>query len=228
MSDRYSQSPAPAPMPIDHDQWLSQLQLSNFINTYYQYRDVRQIGFECESILIIGPGQGFEKLVLQWKGYRITTFDIDDKFSPDVIGSVHDLSAFADKSFDVVIASHVIEHLAEPYLDDCLAEIARVGRGALIYLPVHGRHFQLRIIPGFKGIDMSLVVDMFNYFEKPDGLVPRYMQGQHYWEAGMRGFRRKDLQRRLEKHFVIRSCYRNRDWLPSQNYVLVSRRNQGD
>jgi len=216
------QAPQPGPMPIDHKQWLSQLDLSNFVNTYYQYRDIQRVGFDCKTILIIGPGQGFEKLVLEWKGYRITTFDIDDTFKADVTGSVHDLSMFKDGSYDVVIASHVLEHLAEPYLDSCLREISRVGRSALIYLPVHGRHMQVRLIPGFKGLDLSWVLDIYNYFEKPDGVTPKYMEGQHYWEVGMRGYRVKDLKRRLGKYFQILRCYRNRDWLPSQNFVLHS------
>ena len=36
------------------------------------------------------------------------------KFKPDVVGSVHDMSMFGDLQFDVAIASHVLEHLADP------------------------------------------------------------------------------------------------------------------
>jgi hypothetical protein len=215
--------PVPAPMPVDREQWARQISLANFVNAYYQYRDIRQCDASCKSILMIGPGQGLDALILRWKGYEITTFDIDETFDPDVVGSAHDLSMFGDQSFDVVIASHVLEHLAEPYLNDCLGEIARVGRWAVVYLPVHGRHLQVRFIPGFKGIDMSFVFDLFNYFEKPDGLTPQYMEGQHYWEVGMRGFRVRELRRRFEGYFEIVDCYRNKDWLPSHNFVLRSR-----
>ena len=66
---------------------------------------------------MVGPGQRLDTQVLQWRGYEVTTFDIDETFKPDMTGSVHDLSMFTDASFDVITASRVFEHLAEHYLD---------------------------------------------------------------------------------------------------------------
>lgn len=214
--------PAPARMPVDPGQWGAQLGLSNFVNCYYQFRDLTRLG-PVKSVLVVGPGQGLDTEVLRWRGYDVTTFDIDDAYRPDHVGSVHDLSMFGEGQFDAVVASHVLEHLAEPYLDRSLSEIARVGRHALVYLPVHGRHAQIRLLPGFLGIDLSLVLDLFNPFEKPDGVTPRYMAGQHFWEVGMRGFRVRDLKRRFAARFELLDAYRNRDWLPSMNFVLRSK-----
>lgn len=216
--------PKPTLMPVDREAWAKQLHLSNFVNTYYQYRDL-QLCQECKSILIVGPGQGLDTEVLKWRGYEITTLDIDETFRPNYVGSVHEMNMFADGQFDVIIASHVLEHLAEPYLDASLSEISRVGRYAIIYLPVHGRHVQLRFIPGFKDLDISLIVDIFNYFKKPDGITPRYMANQHFWEIGMRGFRVKDMRKRMSQFFDIICVYRNRDWVPSYNFVLRSKVN---
>lgn len=213
--------PKPTHMPVDRQQWSRELHLSNFVNTYYQYRDIARLP-DCRRLLIVGPGQGLDTLVLKWRDYAVTTFDIDETFKPDHVGSVHDLSRFSDGAFDAVIASHVLEHLALPYLDKCLRELARVARYSLIYLPVHGRHVQVRLIPGFGDIDVSFTVDIFNWFAKPDGVTPKYMSGQHYWEVGMRGFRVRNLVRRFSSHFDVISVYRNRDWLPSQNFVLRS------
>jgi hypothetical protein len=130
---------------------------------------------------------------------------------------------FADRQFDVVIASHVLEHLAVAYLDRALQEIARVGRFALVYLPVAGRHAQLRLIPGFRNIDVSIVLDLFNYFSRPDGTTSRYCRGQHFWEIGRRGFSVRQVRRRLERQFEVVDAYRNRDWTPSYNFVLRAR-----
>lgn len=211
----------PSVMPVDRTEWAKQLNLSNFVNAYYQYRDLQSLE-GCRKILIVGPGQGLDTEILKWRGYEVQTFDIDETFHPDFIGSVHDLSRFADQQFDAIIASHVLEHLPVSYLDEALKEISRVGRYALIYLPVHGRHMQLRLIPGFKGIDISLIFNLFNYFRKPDGVVPRYMAGQHYWEVGMRGWRVRDVTKRMSQYFQVMSSYRNKDWLPSYNFVLKS------
>jgi len=190
-----NEEPTPSPMPVDRKEWARQLNLSNFVNSYYQYRDLQSLG-DCRKILIIGPGQGLDTEILKWRGYEVKTFDIDETFHPDFIGSVHDLSRFADMQFDAIIASHVLEHLPVAFLDAALKEMSRVGRHALIYLPVYGRHIHLRLMPGFKGIDLSFIFDIFNYFEKPNCIVPQYMAGMHYWEEGMRGWRVRDVKER--------------------------------
>jgi hypothetical protein len=209
-------------MPVDRASWVRQLSLPNFVNCYYAYRDL-QLCKELRTVLIVGPGQGLDREVLRWRGYEVTTLDIDELFKPDVVGSVHDMRVFSDQRFDAVIASHVVEHVAEPYLDIALREIARVGRYALVYLPVAGRHVQLRFAPGFKDLNLCLVLDVFNYFHRPDGVTPRYAQGQHFWEVGMRGFRLRDVRQRLARFFEIMRTYRNHDWPLSHNFVLRSK-----
>jgi SAM-dependent methyltransferase len=222
---QFDSRPAPQPtvMPVDREAWRRELHLSNFVNSYYQFRDLQRLG-PCRTVLIVGPGQGLDTHVLRWRGYDVTTFDIDTTFAPDILGSVHDMSMFHDRQFDAVIASHVLEHLPEPYLDRALAEIARVGDAALIYLPVAGRHGQLRLRPGVRNLDWSLVVDVFDYFRRPSGVEARYCQRQHYWEVGRRGFRVRDIERRLSVGFELVDSYRNRDWTPSYNFVLRTKR----
>lgn len=202
---------------------MKELNLSNFVNSYCQYRDVAKWVGERSSILIIGPGQGLDAEVLKWRGCRVTTFDIDETFNPDVVGSCHDMPMFGDPQFDVVIASHVLEHLPLPYLDQALDEIARVGRHAIFYVPVAGRHAILRFAPGFKGFDWSVIIDFFKFWERPDGVTAKYCAGQHYWEVGYRGFRVSELSARFSRVFEVLDVYRNKDWLPSQNFVLKSR-----
>jgi hypothetical protein len=223
MMTKLPEVPAPAVMPIDREAWAKELNITNFVNTYYQYRDLRRLP-AVRRILIVGPGQGLDTHVLRWREYDVTTFDIDATFAPDHIGSVHDLTMFRDGEFDAVIASHVLEHLAVPYLDSALAELARVARFALIYLPTAGRHGQARLVPGVRGWVWSLAWDWFNYAERPDGVTPRYRENQHFWEVGMRGFRVKDVKRRLQRYFDVLAAYRNPDWIYSYNFVLRARR----
>lgn len=225
MSREPENAPAPTVMPIDREAWAKDLNLSNFINSYYQYRDLFSLT-GVQRVLVVGPGQGLDTMILRWRGYEVTTLDIDETFSPDITASVHDMHMFADGQFDAVIASHVIEHQAEPYLDTSLAEIARVGRYALIYLPVAGRHFHIRFMPGVLSIDKSILFDVFNWFHKPDGVTARYCERQHFWEIGRHGWKVKDVLRRFNSHFDVLSVYRNVDWTPSQNFVLRSKRCQ--
>ncbi len=215
--------PAPTVMPVDRERWRAQIHRSNFVNSWCQYRDVQSCG-DVRRLLVVGPGQGLDTAIFRWAGYEVTTFDIDETFRPDLVGSVHDMPMFGDAQFDVVVASHVLEHMAVPYLDRALAELARVARHAVVYLPVHGRQVQLRFVPALMNLEFSFVLDVFNYLKRPDGVTPRYAEGQHFWEMGMRGFRRRDVLARFAPHFEVLRHYRNPDWPVSYNFVLRSRR----
>ena len=210
-------------MKLDRAAWVKQLHLSNFVNSYYQFRDVQSLP-NVRRLLVVGPGQGLDTAVFRWRGYEVVTFDIDATFNPDVIGSVHEMKAFAEHEFDVVIASHVVEHLPVAYLDDALRELARVARFALIYLPSSGRPIAFSFSPGFRGLRWSCVVDVYNWFREPDPDRAVFAAGEHYWEVGRRGFSRRSLARRLRGHFRILKQYRNPDWLLSVNFVLQSMR----
>lgn len=210
-------------MNLDRAAWAQELHLSNFVNSYYQYRDVQSLP-NPRRLLVVGPGQGLDTAVFRWRGYEVVTFDIDATFRPDIIGSVHQMNMFREHEFDVVIASHVLEHLPVTHLDAALGELARVARFALVYLPSTGRPMALSFSPGFRGLRWSLVVDFYNWFREPDPARPMFAAGQHYWEVGRRGFSRRSVARRLRSHFKILKQYRNRDWLLSVNFVLQSMR----
>jgi hypothetical protein len=214
--------PKPAVMPVDAESWSRELNLSNFVNSCYQFKDIQSLP-DVRRILVVGPGQGLDTAVLRWRGYEVVTFDIDTTFKPDVVGSVHDMHMFKDKQFDVAVASHVIEHLPPAYLDLGLKELARVAYFALIYVPTAGRPVELRFSPGIRGLRFSIVCNLYNWFRKPDPTKALFCAGQHYWELGRLGYSRRSLTKRLSYHFEILRQYRNRDWLFSFNFVLRSK-----
>jgi SAM-dependent methyltransferase len=208
-------------MPVDRERWKRELHLSNFVNAYYQLRDLESLA-GCRRVLMVGPGQGLGVAVLKWRGFDVTTLDVDDTFEPDVLGSVHEMDMFRTGQFDAVVVSHVLEHLPVTLLEGALSEMARVARSAIVYVPKHGVHVQARFATNYGDRTISLAVNLFNYFARTAGLTADYMGGQHYWEMGLRGFRATDLRRRFATHFRIIREYRNPDWPVSYNFVLES------
>jgi hypothetical protein len=65
--------------------------------------------------------RGFNKA--DWSEVR---FDIDPSVSPDVIGTMTDMSAVATGSVDAIFSSHNIEHLYPHEVPTALAEFCRV------------------------------------------------------------------------------------------------------
>lgn len=58
-----------------------------------------------------------------WEEVRL---DIDEAVAPDIVGSMTDLSAVADASFDALFSSHNIEHLYPHEVPVALGEFHRV------------------------------------------------------------------------------------------------------
>lgn len=212
----------PGNMPVDMEKWMAQLGKSSFLNAFYQYRDIEQLQ-PNKNVLIVGPGQGLLVEILKWKNYLVTTIDVDQKANPDLICSVHDMSIFGDMTFDVVVVSHVLEHIPPSLLESSLKEIARIGRNAIIYLPLAGKHFSLRIDFGVRNLSFNAFADFVNRFRRPNEKTPVFCENQHYWEIGVPGYSKGVIRGWLRTNFDILSEYRNSDWPVSYNFVLRSK-----
>ena len=218
-----SKVPAPTTMPVDKIKWLSELHLSNFHNAFYQYRDVRACIGNRGKILIVGPGQGLDLAVFRSQGYEVTTYDIDADFKPDHLGSVHEMDCFGDGQFDVVIASHVLEHMSHSLLEPALRELSRVARHALVYLPYAGRHIDISFTQFQSVAEHHLRINVTPFWRRPSLERPLFAGGQHFWEIGVHGCSAAAIRRQMEKHFDVLDAYQNPHWLVSMNFVLRSR-----
>lgn len=208
-------------MPVDAEEYARTISVTGFINSYYQVRDV--LSYRPRRVLIVGVGTGLEPLILRQKfGLEVTTFDVDERFRPDCVGSVHDMNGFRSGQFDVVVASHVLEHLPFRYFDTAVSELARVATHAVVYLPFGGRNLSWRFVYAQRVRKYMFGINL-PPLRRIDGESPALQAGHHYWEIGYRGFSLRSVAEILGRHFTIDTRYHNQDWTYSLNFLLTSR-----
>jgi len=126
-------------------------------------------------------------------GPRVETLDLDPDLNPDHVAPA-DAMPFADKSFDVVCAFQMLEHVPYEKSLAIFAEMSRVARkGAVISLANAATCWPYSIyIPKF-GILNILV-------PRPRVRVPQHeFDGQHYWEINKEGYPVSRVQKDLEQ-----------------------------
>jgi SAM-dependent methyltransferase len=71
-----------------------------------------------ERVLTIGAGGEVHQLLAEYsreKDFSVTSFDIDPKYQPDILGDICTFD-FGDRNYDVVVLSEVLEHVHSPHL----------------------------------------------------------------------------------------------------------------
>jgi SAM-dependent methyltransferase len=167
---------------------------------WYQIRAVMR--YKPQTVLEIGCGTGATTQMLRRLGVAVTTFDFDANLNPDIRGDVREIEALAGtRSYDLVCAFQVLEHI--PYSDfaPTLASLGRVARNnVVISLPHWGYPVELRAQFLKKRFSFSLSRKMTRPMEWQ-------FDGQHYWELGTRGHSLKQVQRRVAAELTILESY---------------------
>lgn len=157
---------------VDKQRWASM---------WHQLDEV--IKLKPQSVLEIGPGPGVFKQVAKLFDVKVETLDIDPELHPDHIGVATALP-FAGKSYDVVCAFQMLEHL--PY-DESLAafaEMARVARKHVVVSLPDAKPLWRYVVHIPKLGEMNIRI--------PRPFSPEQthvFDGQHYWEINKKGYR---------------------------------------
>jgi hypothetical protein len=175
------------------DAYLSRGRWNNY---WHQINNVRTLVPPKSHILEIGKGNGLVSLILKEMGFNTTTIDIDASLSPDIVGSVIDMP-ITNKSYDLVIAAEILEHLPIESLPKALSEIKRISRKfAVISLPHKGVVFKLVL-------KLPLIKEFSIFFKIPYFWKKHNFDGQHYWDIGKRHYQLSKIRSVIKKSGMV-------------------------
>jgi len=174
-----------------------------FVSYYWQLKEV--LALNPSSVLEVGVGDWvFGSFIQNNTAVLYTSVDVAEDLHPDVVGSVLKLP-FADKSFDVVCAFEVLEHMPFEQFDRALAELCRVARtNVVISVPHFGPMISFSLkLPFLPQLRIAWKIP----FPKK-----HIFNGQHYWEVGKRGYSVSRIRKILSRYGAI-----ERDFIPFAN-----------
>lgn len=151
--------------------------LSRFIGYHFEIRAV--LDLKPQTVLEVGMGNGLVADYLKQRGIAVQTIDIDAALAPDYLGSVTAMP-IPDASFDVVLASLVLEHLPFNDVGRALREIARVSRRFAVIAVPDAR-------PSFIVACKIPFLRWFQFIAKLPVARTHQFDGQHHWVLGARG-----------------------------------------
>jgi hypothetical protein len=175
-------------------------------SVWYQLDEITRI--KPKSVLEIGPGAGYLKSILSGEGIDVQTADIAADLEPDHLVDIQSLP-FSNKSFDIVCAFQVLEHMPLVEALRGLSHMARVARRAvLISLPdsrqVWRYQFQIPKLGELRYlINRPFVKNKEHVFD-----------GEHYWEINKPGY---ELDSLCAKFSTIESLRLIKTYRPYEN-----------
>ncbi len=98
---------------------------------------IQMIPQDCQTILDIGAGNGFLSNALVSRGKSVVAVDISEVAlarvnAPTLQRSADDLSGVADRSYDLVLCTEMLEHLDDATYEGALREFNRVATKAIL------------------------------------------------------------------------------------------------
>lgn len=196
-----------------HYDWAVYNKKARWASHWHQITEVLRTG--AATCLEIGTGTGVVKDALTRASIAVTAIDIAEDLRPDLVGDVRDLPC-ADASFDVVLASQVLEHIPWPEVARAVAQMHRVCRThAIVSLPQAGF-----------GVGIAVSLQALSFFSERGALIRiglpwrHRFDGQHHWEVGTRGHSRSAVRSVLSQGFRIEREYVVPEFTYHRFYVL--------
>lgn len=161
---------------------------------YYQLKEV--LALKPQEILEVGVGDKvFGNYIKSNSSIKYTSVDIAADLGPDFVGNL-DRLPFPDRSYDVVCAFEVLEHLPFEKFEESLKEMKRVSKKFVVMsLPHFGPPIQINFkIPLMPRVKFAFKLP----FPKK-----HVFKGEHFWEIGKKNYPLSRTCKVLERHFKL-------------------------
>lgn len=165
-----------------------------FVSYYHQLKEV--LDRNPASVLEVGVGDKvFGSFLKNNTDVAYTSVDVAEDLHPDIVGDILNLP-FEDRSFDIVCAFEVLEHLPFEQFDRALAEMARVAKKhVVISVPHFGPMISFSLkLPFVPHVQFAVKIPYPRRHE---------FNGQHHWEIGKRGYPLSRIRSKLESRGAI-------------------------
>ena len=173
--------------------------LQRWISYYYQIDNILKLN--PKSVLEIGVGNKTNYNYLKDK-VKITSCDFDKNLNPDIVGDIRNLP-IKDKTYDVVCAFEVLEHIPFSDFEKALKELKRISKKyVIISIPYSSIYFN-------NAFRFPLIGRIFNKkFIETTIRIPLFLRkhkfnGEHYWEIGKKGYPIRKIRNILKKEYKI-------------------------
>lgn len=121
---------------VAHYDPMSYLSPQRMASIGYQFRLLHKY-FPHGKILEVGVGSGLAAQLLRQLGHTVETLDVDNRLSPNVLGSVTDIPC-ENKSYESFTCCQVLEHLPWEIVPQALSELHRISSaGGVISVPTN-------------------------------------------------------------------------------------------
>lgn len=210
------------PVQVSPDQYYKAYDhLPRFICYFHQIELVKSLS--PKTVLEIGIGNKTVSNYLRQHGYQLTTVDFDRQLEPDYIADVRALP-FENDSFDVVLASEIIEHLPWADVDQALSELHRVSKKhVIISVPYCSTctEFTIRLPTPLQKLLGRMYLDLL--IALPHFFRNFKFNGEHYWELGTKGRSVRNFKNLLHKWFKILKEVRP-ILVPSDRFLVLEKK----
>jgi len=169
--------------------------LSEQISLLYKYSQL----INKPKILEVGKGNGFVSDFFKKANFDLTTFDINKKLQPDIVGNILDLNSHIQTKPNIILCSEVLEHMEFDLFEKSLEQLSLASNNyVIITLPEFKKFFGLNIqlrLPKIKVFSIPLFVKIRGN---------KVLGSGHFWEIDYNEkSKRKNIENIIKTYFSI-------------------------